>query len=77
VNQAPAGVDDDQFIIQYALKRDAFIVTNDLFKDYVANHRDKRHFIWDHRLSYSFMGDEVMLDPKIEKKLIGYLWLGG
>lgn len=71
--QAPAGQDDDYFIIEFALRKEAFIVTNDFYKDYKERHPDKRHFIRTHRISYKYLADEIMLEETAEKKLASYL----
>ena len=73
INQAPAGQDDDYFIIEFAIRKDAFIVTNDFYKDYIMRYPKKRIFIRTHRISYSFLGDEIMLQEGIENKLKNHL----
>jgi len=39
-------------------------------------HPKKRGFIREHRISYRFLGDEIMLQEGVEEKLVGYEWLG-
>ncbi|CDW86913.1 UNKNOWN [Stylonychia lemnae] len=60
---------DDSYCIQYAKKFNAFIVTNDKFRDYILkqeNNPDKskeRKWIKDHSISYTFNGNEFLPNP--------------
>lgn len=60
---------DDSYCIQYAKKFNAFIVTNDKFRDYISkqdSNSDKnkeRKWINDHSVSYTFNADEFLPNP--------------
>jgi hypothetical protein len=57
---------DDSYCIQYAKKHKAFIVTNDLFRDYLDKIVDnkqretERMWIQETRISYTFNQDEFL-----------------
>ena len=60
---------DDSYCIQYAKKHDAFIVSNDLFRDYIDNIKDKTERETERKwrdikcISFTFVGDEFMPNP--------------
>lgn len=57
---------DDSYSIQYAKRANAFIVTNDKFRDYVTKQSDKpkeQKWIKDHSISFAFNGDEFLPNP--------------
>jgi len=66
--KVPAGSDDDRFFIDYAMKKDAVILTNDL----MFSHREGlegnalyefNKFREKSRCGYTFIDDEIMIDP--------------
>lgn len=57
---------DDSYCIQYAKRQNAYMVTNDKFRDYVAKSEDKKkeqRWIKDHSISFTFNGDEFLPNP--------------
>ena len=60
---------DDSYCIQYAKTHDAFVVSNDMFRDYIENIKDKAEReterIWrDVKcISFTFNGDEFLPNP--------------
>lgn len=69
VVQTPADTYDDSFCIQYCKEKNAFIVTNDLFRDYVDKISDNRKkesekmWIKDRRIGFTFHEDEFIPNP--------------
>lgn len=67
--QTPADTYDDSFCIQYCKDKGAFIVTNDLFRDYVEKITDNRkkesEKIWikDRRIGFTFHENEFIVNP--------------
>lgn len=59
---------DDSYCIKYAKKFNAFIVTNDKFRDYVqkkdnSEQPKERKWVKDHSISYTFNGNEFLPNP--------------
>ncbi len=69
VVQTPADAYDDSFCIQYCKEKNSFIVTNDLFRDYVDKINDNRKkesermWIHDRRIGFTFYDDEFIPNP--------------
>lgn len=69
VVQTPADAYDDSFCIQYAKGNNAFMITNDLFRDYVDKINDNRKkesermWIQDRRVGFTFHEDEFIPNP--------------
>lgn len=69
VVQSPPQDYDDSYCIQYAKKYDAFIVTNDLFRDYIDKIKDKgkketeKMWVKERSISYTFNKDEFLPNP--------------
>ncbi|GLE04367.1 hypothetical protein PINS_up013297 [Pythium insidiosum] len=66
----PAQDSDDIYCIHYARRHDAFVVTNDLFRDHISDmpgprlrQQELREWIVAHRISYAWVGDEFMPYP--------------
>jgi hypothetical protein len=66
----PSQDSDDMYCIHYARRHNAFVVTNDLFRDHVSDtdgsHSRKVELkIWltVHRISYTWVGDEFLPNP--------------
>ncbi|KAJ0402075.1 hypothetical protein ATCC90586_000260 [Pythium insidiosum] len=66
----PAQDSDDIYCIHYARRHDAFVVTNDLFRDHISDmpgprlrQQELREWIIAHRISYAWVGDEFMPYP--------------
>ncbi|OQS05412.1 hypothetical protein THRCLA_02458 [Thraustotheca clavata] len=62
----PPQAHDDLFIIDYAMKHDGYVVTNDMFRDHVANkmefHGNELTEIWvkTHCITFTFVGSEFL-----------------
>jgi hypothetical protein len=60
---------DDSYCIQYAKRSNAFIVTNDKFRDFILkqpNSEDRlkeQRWVKDHSISFTFNGDEFLPNP--------------
>ena len=60
---------DDSYCIQYAKKHDAFVVSNDLFRDYIDGIKDKTERETEKKwrdikcISFTFNGDEFLPNP--------------
>ena len=69
VIQTPPQDYDDSYCIQYAKNYDAFIVTNDMYRDYLENIKDNRtretEKIWtkEKLISFTFNKDEFIPNP--------------
>lgn len=57
--QAPAGADDDWFILQHALKNNSYIITNDHYKEYRERSEEYEEFIESHSIRYNIIGEEI------------------
>lgn len=64
---------DDSYCIQYAKKKqNAFIVSNDKFRDYIQKQEGtpqknrERKWLKEHCISYTFNGDEFLPNPDSE-----------
>ncbi|TMW60412.1 hypothetical protein Poli38472_000454 [Pythium oligandrum] len=74
----PAQDSDDLYCIHYARRHDAFVVTNDLFRDHISDtegpksrQNELRTWLMAHRISYTWVGDEFFANPNssYEKRL--------
>jgi ribosomal protein L28 len=54
--QAPAGTNDDKFILKTAERLGGYVVSNDQFRDF-----PKETWLQDRRLNYSIVGEEVFI----------------
>ncbi|CAM9791524.1 unnamed protein product [Ectocarpus sp. 12 AP-2014] len=60
---------DDSYCIKYAMARDGYVVTNDLYRDHVKGIEGRkkadaaRRWIKSHSISYTFVGDEFFPNP--------------
>jgi hypothetical protein len=60
--QAPAGANDDAFIIGLALNDDYLILTNDLFRDHLQRHPDWEVDIRMRLVKYMFLEDRLRIE---------------
>ena len=67
VAEAPAERPDDFFVIQLAFKREAFIVSNDRFKDWKKANPDLADEIENRRVALTFIEEEPQFDHKLYK----------
>jgi len=67
VCEAPADRPDDFFVIQLAFDRDAFIVSNDRFKDWKKANPDLADEIENRRVALTFIEDDPHFDHKLYK----------
>jgi hypothetical protein len=65
--EAPANRNDDFFVIQLALRRNAFIVSNDMFKDWKRANPDLANEIDNRRVALTFIEDDPQFDYKLYK----------
>lgn len=59
---------DDSYCIRYAKQKNAYMVTNDKFRDYINKFEGKekvneRKWIQQHSVSYTFHKDEFIANP--------------
>ena len=64
IRQAPAGTDADYFILAFARELDAFIVSNDRFRDRQDAFPDAR----DRMIRYMIVADEVVFERRNRKR---------
>lgn len=64
VRQAPAGTDADYFILSFARELDAFIVSNDRFRDRQEAFPDAR----DRMIRYMIVADEVVFERRTKRR---------
>jgi len=60
VHLSPAGTNDDEFILRYALSKDAKVLTNDLLRDHISVDLVGRDWVDDHRIAFMFVGNEFV-----------------
>lgn len=63
----PAETDADEFIIAFAKKKKAFIISNDRFRDYLDQHNDDEEFIKTHRLAFMIDDQENVVFGGMDK----------
>lgn len=68
--QAPAGQDDDLFIIKFAKETNSYIITNDRYRDYRKKHPKLKRYIEIRLIKYTILKDIITFDEDI-KNLIG------
>ncbi len=69
VAEAPAERSDDFFVIQLALERKAFIVSNDRFNDWKKANPDLAQEIENRRVALTFIDDDPQFDYKLYKMI--------
>lgn len=64
----PAQDDDDSYALSYGQRHDGYVVSNDLFRDAIARGETKGIGDWiaEKRISYAFVGDEFLPNPRHE-----------
>lgn len=58
---------DDSYMIQYARSHSGYIVTNDMFRDYInkaENKEEATKWVREHTISFTFVGDEFLPNPE-------------
>ncbi|POM72502.1 Hypothetical protein PHPALM_10770 [Phytophthora palmivora] len=74
----PSQAHDDFYVIDYAVKYDGFIVTNDMFRDHVSNKRTfhgKRltsTWVRSHCIDFTFVGKEFMPNPRAMERVFNF-----
>jgi hypothetical protein len=63
--QAPAGADDDWFIIQHGLKHNSYIITNDLYSEYKEKGEKYKDYIEKHSIRYSIIGNDIYFEKEL------------
>lgn len=69
VNQAPKGKDDDSFFIQYAMRHNSYIISNDHFEKYKKKSPEKRGFLETHSIRYTIMRNDVIFEGDFDKRI--------
>tara|TARA_B100001175_G_scaffold276812_1_gene252485 strand:- start:381 stop:1940 length:1560 start_codon:yes stop_codon:yes gene_type:complete len=67
----PVSDDDDSYLIEWALRKNAIVVTNDLFRDHKSRIDAKRkgefdHWVKAHRCGFIFVDGEYIPNPQFE-----------
>ncbi|ETI39830.1 hypothetical protein, variant 2 [Phytophthora nicotianae CJ01A1] len=74
----PSQAHDDFYVIDYAVKYNGFIVTNDMFRDHVSNKRTfhgKRltsSWVRSHCIDFTFVGKEFMPNPRAMERVFNF-----
>ncbi|CAI5743110.1 unnamed protein product [Hyaloperonospora brassicae] len=74
----PSHAHDDLYVIDYAVKYDGFIVTNDMFRDHVSNKRSfhgktlTRNWARLHCIDFTFVGKEFMPNPRAMERVFNF-----
>lgn len=74
----PSQAHDDFYVIDYAVKYNGFIVTNDMFRDHVANkrvfHGKRLSTTWvrAHCIDFTFVGKEFMPNPRAMERVFNF-----
>ncbi|MGV9171582.1 MAG: tetratricopeptide repeat protein [Promethearchaeia archaeon] len=63
--EMPGGTEADYFILQYAQENNAFIISNDMFKEFYQIFG--REWILDHRVSFKIIEDQVFFDKLLKR----------
>lgn len=59
--EVPSGTNADLFIIDYAIKNNAIIVTNDQFRDHIESGKITLEFLKTHKLNYAIVDNQVLI----------------
>jgi len=57
---SPTGTNDDDFILELARCRDAYVLTNDLFRDHIAQGRVTKQWVASRRISYMYVHKQIL-----------------
>ena len=69
VNQAPKGKDDDSFIIQYAMKHNSYIISNDYYKEYKEKSRKHKNFLETHSIRYTIIRNDLLFEDNFDERI--------
>jgi len=61
LHRSPAGSDDDQFILDYAQSKNAFVLSNDQFRDHIDKGLVSRRWVDEHRWAFMFVDEELFV----------------
>ena len=61
INSCISGTDDDEFILNYAITKDAKVLSNDLYRDHIERRVVSRSWVDEHRWSFMFVGQEFVV----------------
>jgi len=61
LHQAPAGINDDDFIIDHAVKENYLILTNDLYRDYQEKHPEMKCEVQGRLVKYMIIDDKLRI----------------
>ncbi|CAH0475368.1 unnamed protein product [Peronospora belbahrii] len=74
----PSQAHDDFYVIDYAVKHDGFIVTNDMFRDHVSNKRSfhgrklTSSWVRSHCIDFTFVGKEFLPNPRAMERIFNF-----
>ena len=66
VVEAPADVDDDWFILKFAIEQNSLIISNDLFRDYQEKYPQYGGIINKITVKYSFIGKGLIFGENLD-----------
>ncbi len=69
ISQAPAGRDDDWFIIDFARKNNSYIITNDRYLDYREKYPQYNQFLEEHSIRYNILVNRIQFEEGFEEKI--------
>ncbi len=69
VNQAPKGKDDDSFIIQYAMKHNSYIISNDYYKEYKKKSQKHKNFLETHSIRYTIIRNDLLFEENFDERI--------
>ena len=58
---SPAGSNDDEFVLRFALRRKAKVLTNDLLRDHIESGLVTREWASSCRVAFMFIGDDIVV----------------
>ncbi|KAI9914986.1 hypothetical protein PsorP6_008605 [Peronosclerospora sorghi] len=74
----PSQAHDDLYVIDYAVKYNGFIVTNDMFRDHISSKRTfhgrmlTTSWVRSHCIDFTFVGNDFMPNPRAMEQLLSF-----
>ncbi|MHA1844535.1 MAG: NYN domain-containing protein, partial [Promethearchaeota archaeon] len=69
ISQAPAGRDDDWFIIDFARENNSYIITNDRYLDYREKYPQYDQFLEEHSIRYNILANRFQFEEGFKEKI--------
>jgi len=66
VHLAPSGMDEDGFILRFALERSGYVLSNDLFRNHIRSGFVSRDWVQAHRIGFMFIHDQLLIDMQFD-----------